>query len=254
MDRRPLGRTNILVSTIGFGAFKIGRNTDTKYAEGYTLPSDDEVASLLDGVLDAGINLIDTAPAYGTSEERIGRWLGARRNEVVLVTKAGETYDGSSTYAYDAASIRRSVQSSLRRLGTDAVDVLLIHSDGRDREILEETDAVETLIDLRRAGLTRAIGLSGKTVEGAMSALGWADVIMAELSPTNTDHAGVIGTAHDAGIGVLVKKGLGSGQVPAEEAIPFVLGTPGVSSLVIGGLNLDHVRANVAIATGATGS
>ena len=69
---RPLGGTGFSISPIGFGAFKIGRNQKTKYAAPYDLPSDEQVSELLNGLLDLGINYIDTAPAYGTSEERIG--------------------------------------------------------------------------------------------------------------------------------------------------------------------------------------
>ena len=79
MVHRRLGRTGRHVSPIGFGAFKIGRNQGIKYASAYDLPDETAVAALLEGVLDLGINLIDTAPAYGLSEERIGRALGNDR-------------------------------------------------------------------------------------------------------------------------------------------------------------------------------
>src|SRR5579862_3678712 len=108
--RRPLGRTGFSISPIGFGAFKIGRNQKVKYSAAYELPSDEQVAALLNGVLDLGINYIDTAPAYGTSEERIGRAIAGRRSEFVLATKVGETFEaGVSTYDFSAAAIRASV-------------------------------------------------------------------------------------------------------------------------------------------------
>src|SRR5687768_4809484 len=101
MQHRILGKTGRLVSPIGFGAFKIGRNQGIKYPSGYALPDDVAVERLLNGVLDLGINLIDTAPAYGISEQRIGQFLSHRRNEFTLSTKVGETFeDGHSRYEY----------------------------------------------------------------------------------------------------------------------------------------------------------
>jgi aryl-alcohol dehydrogenase-like predicted oxidoreductase len=237
------------VSPIGFGAFKIGRNRGIKYPLGYELPDDDAVAALLDGVLDLGINLIDTAPAYGTSEERIGRALAGRRSELVLSTKVGEAFGPEgSTYDFSRDGVRRSVERSRRRLATDVIDVLLVHSDGNDLVVLNETDVVETLLDLRREGAVRAVGFSGRTVAGARAALAWADVLMVEYSPAERDHEPVLAEAAARNVGVLVKKGLGSGHLAAAEAIPFVLANPAVSSLVVGGLNLEHIRANVEIA------
>ncbi len=246
MDRRHIGRSGLGITPIGFGAFKIGRNTGTKYDQGYALPTEEQAGRVLNGVLDLGINHIDTAPAYGLSEQRIGVALSGRRGEFVLSTKVGETYeDGRSVYDFSSDAIRQSVERSLVRLRTEVVDLLLIHSDGRDVEIMEQTDAVSTLQGLRDQGLTRAIGLSAKTPEGVRVALGWADAVMVEYHREDTSHAGVMGEAHAAGVGVLVKKGLASGRHDAREAIGFALSNAAVTSLTIGGLNLEHLRANV---------
>jgi aryl-alcohol dehydrogenase-like predicted oxidoreductase len=249
---RPLGRTGFAVSPIGFGAFKIGRNQKTKYVTAYDLPSDDQVSALLDGLLELGINYIDTAPAYGTSEERIGRAISRRRSEFVLATKVGETFEaGASTYDFSGPGVRHSVERSLKRLKTDVIDVLLLHSDGRDAWIQAETDAVSMLQDLKRRGLARAIGLSGKTVDGARQALDWADVLMVEYHLRDRSHEPLIVEAAAQDVGIVVKKGLASGELPAEEAIRFVLASPHVASLVIGGLSLEHFRANLAAAQDA---
>ena len=246
MTPRPLGKTGLSVTPIGFGAFKIGRNEKTKYAQAYALPDDLAVERLLNGVLDLGIGYIDTAPAYGLSEERIGRAIGRRRSEFILSSKVGESFeDGQSRYDFSAAGIRASVERSLRRLQTDALDIVFIHSHGEDVAIQQTTDAVATLGDLKRMGLVRAIGLSGKTVEGARLALHWADAIMVEYHLDDQSHGEVIAAAAGRGVGVVVKKGLASGKLPPAEAIGFVLGNPDVSSLVMGGLNLEHIRSNV---------
>ncbi|MEX0716967.1 MAG: aldo/keto reductase [Planctomycetaceae bacterium] len=246
---RPLGRTGLTVSAIGYGAVKIGRNQAVKYPRPFDLPDEAEAARVLNAVLDCGITHIDTAPAYGLSEERIGRALAHRRPEFVLSTKVGEEFvEGVSRFDFSAASIRRSVHRSLARLRTDVLDLVLIHSHGDDRAILEETDAVATLLDLRWRGLVRGIGLSGKTLAGAERALDWADAIMVEYSLDDRTHAAVMEEAHRRGVAVLVKKGLGSGRLPAEAALEFVLANSHVTSVVVGGLNVEHLRSNVATA------
>lgn len=249
MVRRRLGSCGLAVSPIGFGAFKIGRNVGIKYAQSYDLPDESTVNRLLNTVLDLGINYIDTAPAYGISEERIGRAISSRRREFVLCTKVGETFeDGRSTYDFSEPAVRRSVARSRERLGSNELDIVLIHSDGNDLQILNETDVVPTLTALRDAGVIKAIGLSAKTVDGARAALAWADVLMVEYHVRDQLHGPVIAEAAEAGVGIVVKKGLASGELDPAEAVPFVLSTPGVASLVIGSLGIDHIQANIRLA------
>lgn len=237
---------DVPIPLLGFGAFKIGRNEGIKYPTGYDLPSENEAARLLNGVLDLGCTLIDTAPAYGISEERIGRHLAHRRKEFVVSTKIGETFaDGKSTYDFTSAGVRASLERSRKRLKSDVLDIVFIHSPGNDREVLEQTDVVGVLQDYRRRGVIRAIGLSGKTVECAQLAMAWADVLMVEFHPHDTSHQAAIEEARQRNIAVFVKKGLASGRIPPSEAIPFILSQPGVTSLILGGLNLEHFRENL---------
>jgi len=248
MVRRPLGKTGLSVSPIAFGAFKIGRNEKIKYAQNYPLPTEEETSRLLNGILDLGINLIDTAPAYGLSEERIGKHIAGRRKEFILCTKVGETFeDGRSIYDFSPKAITRSVERSLQRLKTDHVDFLLIHSDGRDMEIQNDT----LMRRLKKEGKTRFIGFSGKTIQGAREAMNWVDALMIEYHPRDVSHEPIIKEAGEKGLAILIKKPLASGELAPTEAIPFILKRPEVASLVIGGLNLDHFRENLRIATGA---
>ncbi|MFI5382060.1 MAG: aldo/keto reductase [Tepidisphaerales bacterium] len=243
---RPLGKTGLLVSPIAFGAFKIGRNQKIKYAQGYDLPSDAEAERLLNGVLDLGINLIDTAPAYGISEERIGRFLAHRRGEFTLSTKVGETFEnGASVYDFSAGAVRASIERSLARLKTEVLDIVVIHSNGDDLRILHETDCVPALQELRKGGQVRFIGLSGRLPAAEIEAMQWADVLMVECHPDDTSHEPVLAEASARGVGILIKKPLASGRLPAAQAIPWILRQPGVASLVIGGLNLEHIRGNL---------
>ena len=101
------------ITALGYGAFKVGRNQKTKYGHSYELPTEQESDRLLNSVLDLGITVIDTAPSYGLSEERIGRYLSHRREEFFLSTKAGETFEGESRYDYSKDAIVASVHSSL---------------------------------------------------------------------------------------------------------------------------------------------
>lgn len=250
MDHRPLGRTGLSLSPIGYGAFKIGRNQNIKYPAPYDLPSDGEVSRLLNGLLDLGINYIDTAPAYGLSEQRIGQALSHRRDEFVLSTKVGETFEnGRSTYDFSADAVRRSVERSLLRMNTRQVEIVFIHSNGDDIRIMSETDVVPALMSLKQRGVTKLIGLSGKTVAGAAAALQWADVIMVEYHLDDRSHEAVMAAAAERGAGVVVKKALRSGTLEPAAALRFVLSNPAVGSAVVGGLNLDHIEANIAAIT-----
>ena len=246
MVNRELGETGLRVSPIGFGAFKIGRNEGIKYPRNYDLPDDETVSLLLNGVLDLGITYVDTAPAYGSSEQRIGRAIAHRRRELVISTKVGESFEsGRSTFDFSASGVRDSVQRSLQRLRTDVIDLVFAHSDGRDLAVLEDTDVVATLRALRDEGVVRAIGFSGKTADGAQAALDWADAIMVEYHLENRAHEPMIAQAAAAGVGVVVKKGLASGHLSAGDAIRFVLANPGVSSMLVGSLSLEHLEENV---------
>lgn len=249
MQLRSLGSTGLLVTPLGFGAFKIGRNEKVKYPQPYDLPDDATAERLLNGVLDAGIHLIDTAPAYGISEERIGKFLSSRRGEFVLSTKVGERFvNGESSFDFTGPGVRASVAESLRRLRTEVLDIVFVHSNGEDLAIQQQTEVVPTLQKLKHAGYVRAIGFSGKTPAGAAAALEWADVVMVEYHLHDTSHADVISSAASRGIGVVIKKGLASGRLPPTDAIRFVLSNPQVASVIVGGLSLEHLQANIAVA------
>src|SRR4029079_16533176 len=102
---------------------------------------------------------------------------------------------------------RSSVERSLRRLRTDALDIIFIHSNGDDLGIQQVTDACATLQKMKRQGLVRAIGLSGKTVEGARLALDWADAIMVEFHIDDVSHAEGLGAAAERGVRIRVQTG-----------------------------------------------
>lgn len=283
MDVRPLGNTGLSVGPIGLGAVTLGRNRALKYpgGEGSALPTDEQVLDLLRTSAELGVNLIDTAPAYGVSEERIGalmsanNWFGGR-DRWVICTKAGEAFDaatGESRHDFSERHIRASVERSLRRLRLDTLDIVLIHSDGRDEWIINSTGALDTLRQMQRQGLIRAIGISTKSVDGGLLAVrrseGACDVVMVAYNPAEKAQGVVIDAARHRGVGILIKKALASGHVgdlmarmpadiraattdPIEAALRFTLPRAGVSSVVLGTANPAHLRHNIAAAERAT--
>ncbi|QYZ65685.1 MAG: aldo/keto reductase [Gammaproteobacteria bacterium (ex Lamellibrachia satsuma)] len=251
MVLRPLGSTGIQVSPLGLGTVKFGRNEQVKYPSSFEIPDDNAVRDLLALSHELGINLIDTAPAYGNSEQRLGRLLPGLRDEWVIVTKVGETFEkGHSSFDFSARATRESIEQSLRSLRTDYLDVVLIHSHGGDLEILRQEDVLETLRDLQRRGLVRAIGMSSKTVEGGLLVVQECDLVMATCNPDYNDELPVLEAAAKANKGVLVKKGLMSGHVKGAEGVSrsmaFIFSQPGVSSMIAGTINPAHLRSNVA--------
>ena len=247
MEYRSLGSSEIRVSLLGLGTVKLGRNRQVKYPRPFDLPDDATVSGLLACARDLGINLIDTAPAYGSSEARLGRLLPGRREDWVLCSKVGEEFEGGrSRFDFSPEHTRLSVERSLRRLGTDYLDVVLIHSDGNDLEILERHGTLDALAELRQRGLVRAAGISHKTVEGGQRAveLG-AQVIMATLNPNEREQLPVIAQAAARGCGVLVKKALASGQA-GSDSLTFAAAVTGVCALVVGTIDTGHLRANAA--------
>ena len=147
--------------------------------------------------------------------------------------------------------MKSSLDRSLTNLRTDVLDCVFIHSNGDDRQIIEQTETVSILQEYRARGSIRAIGFSGKTVEGAILSLGWADLLMVEYHLHDTSHGQVIRQAADAGVGVFVKKGLSSGKLPPGDSIRFIrLAINWITSLVVGGLSIDHFRENWQVAMG----
>lgn len=249
MVSRPLGRTGLLVGPIALGTTKLGRNTDVKYPASFALPSDEQVHDLLQSCLTLGVNLIDTAPAYGECEQRLGSFVAANRARLVICTKCGERYEhGRSSYDFSAPALTASVDESLRRLRTDHIDILILHSNGEDVEILTRTDALEALTRLKKSGKIRAAGISAKTDAGIREACASLDVVMAPFSRKDSSLAEALTQAHDRGLGVLAIKGLSSGHLEARPAIEFVLSQPFIDALILGTIDPAHLAEAVAVA------
>lgn len=236
----------IPVSRLGLGSVKFGRNQGVKYPKAFDLPSDQEILTLLSVAKDLGINLLDTAPAYGLAETRIGELL-SNRSDWVLGTKIGESFDGQSHFDFSKAGAERSLQVSLDRLKTDYLDYCLLHSDGNDLDVLN-SGACEVLLKAKQAGAVRAIGISSKTVQGGEKALELGlDIVMITLNVQEQAELEVARRASNENRGVLVKKALGSGHLSAADSLAFVAAQSSVSSIISGTLNTDHLIENARI-------
>lgn len=254
MNRQPFGQTGLSVTPLGFGAM---------HFDG--LEGEAEVGRLLNGVLELGINLIDSARGYGRSEERIGRHLAQRRQEFVLSTKFGYGVEGVPDWTYDC--IVRGVERALRVLRTDWIDIGHLHSCPLD--LLQRGEVTQALDDCVRAGKLRVAAYSG---ENAALAHALADArfgaVQCSLSLVDRANASQLPTTK----GVLVKRALAglawarpqrpddfcegqywerwqALQLPEpglpwpEAALRFAAFQPGVSSLLLGSKSLANLRA-----------
>lgn len=162
MRYRELGRTGLRVSEIGVGAWGIGgAMTVNGQPNSYGAADDDEAIRMLHWAFDQGINFVDTAPVYGFghSEELIGRAIAGRRDRVIIETKVGEHHiDGQQAWSFAPAFVRQALDQSLRRLGTDYIDLYLLHLPAAGGVSLEE--ALEAIEAARATGKVRAVGAS----------------------------------------------------------------------------------------------
>ena len=196
MKRVALGNTGLSVSVLGFGAMHLNDERSTE----------DEAGRLLNQVLDAGINLIDTARGYGLSEERIGRHIAHRRSEFVLSTKVGYGIAGVPDWTYDC--IIAGVDAALTRMRTDVLDIVHLHS--CPLHVLQQGDVVRALQDCRQRGKLRVAAYSGDEQElrWALDSGAFGSV---QCSVSVCDQANLaqhLGAAQHKGIGVIAKRPL----------------------------------------------
>ena len=150
LERRRFGKTDMNVGVLGFGGAEIG----------YEKTDQATVEKLLNAALDAGLNVVDTAECYIDSEVQIGTAVAHRRKDFYLFTKCGHIQaDGGRGNEWSKAGITSSLERSLERLKTDAVDLLQLHS--CSIEELKKGECIEALEQAKKAGKARYIGYSG---------------------------------------------------------------------------------------------
>ena len=150
LERRRFGQTDLQVTVLGFGGAEIG----------YEGVEQRRVDELLNAALDAGLDVVDTAECYRASEELIGKAIGHRRKDFSLFTKCGHATEATGAgQEWTKAGVLASIERSLKRLKTDAVDLVQLHS--CSLEVLKKGECIEGLEQAKKDGKTRYVGYSG---------------------------------------------------------------------------------------------
>jgi hypothetical protein len=197
MERRKFGRTDMKVAVLGFGSSEIGFGKTDKAT----------VEKLLNGALDGGLDVIDTAECYLDAEIAIGEAVGARRKEYYLFTKCGHvTPDGKRGDDWSKEGVQKSVERSLKRLKTDAVDLVLLHSCSLDE--LKKGDCIEGLEAAKKQGKTRYIGYSGDSLTAKWAVeCGRFDALETSVSVADQESIDlVLPLAKEKQLGVIAKR------------------------------------------------
>ncbi|MEZ0228735.1 MAG: aldo/keto reductase [Planctomycetota bacterium] len=265
MEKRRLGKTGLDVSILGFGAAEIG----------FEGASPKTVEQLVGRALDAGVNVIDTAECYVTSEELLGKAASSRRNDYFLFTKVGHPDGFGRPDDWSGPGIEKSIERSLKRLKTDRVDLVQLHS--CDVPVLEKGEAIAALERAQKRGLVRFLGYSGDSV-AAKWALesGKFSVLQTSVSIADQESLDLLlPLARAKDVGVIAKRPIAnaawrSGEkkpaseyhLPywerlreldfdfvktakaAETALRFTLFQPGVSTAIVGTTKPDRLVEN----------
>lgn len=258
MLQRSLGGTGLAVSAVGFGAMHFDGVDDEA-----------EVGRLLNGALDLGVTLIDTARGYGRSEERIGRHIAHRRREFVLSTKFGYGVEGEPDWTYGC--IVQGVERALKLMRTEVIDIGHLHS--CPLPLLQRGEVTQALADCVRAGKLRVAAYSGENAELA-HALADERFGSVQCSLSLVDRGNGAQMPPPRGQGVIVKRALAGlawardqrpndfcegqywdrwralalpdpGLPWAEVALRWAAQQPGVSSVLVGTKSLANLRAAI---------
>ena len=282
MEKVAFGDTGLQVSRLGVGLAEIGQELE--------LSDVDIVVSLINRALDSGINFLDTSACYNISEELLGRTVSSRRSEYVLATKAGHVTGGYEGEEWTYETISDSIDRSLRRMRTDHVDLVQLHTCTVD--VLEKGDAIRALQDARDAGKTRFIGYSGDNdaahwaVDSGLFDTLQTSFNIVDQTPRTT---GLLEKADSTGLGIIVKRPVANsvwhairtgrrredlrpyshiyydravqvaeaGEIPGEPEDPmltsfgFTLAHPQVDVVIAGTKNPDHLSDNVQLVNDA---
>jgi hypothetical protein len=267
MELRQLGGTDMRVSVLGFGGAEIG----------FEKAEPEAVARLLDGALDAGLNVIDTAECYLASEELIGRAVSRRRGDYHLFTKCGHP-DAPGVEDWRPESLLASIERSLKRLKTDCVDLVQLHSCSEAE--LRKGDVIAALQKAREKGFTRYVGYSGDGGAAKFAIeCGAFDTLQTSISIADQEAIDLtLPLARERNVGVIVKRPIANAawrysskpelayhqtywerlqtldydflKDPARAAsvaLRFTLGLPGVHTAIVGTTKPDRWRQNATL-------
>lgn len=277
MDKIDFGNTGLKITCLGLGLAEISRQERSGTVA--------EARRVINAALDGGINFLDTAACYGTTEELIGATVSHRRDEYILATKCGHVTDDGVTgkpwtehEPWTAPVVKESIDRSLRQLRTDYLDLVQLHS--CDVDVLERGDVIEALVEAKEAGKTRFIGYSGDN-EAARWTIdsGRFDTLQTSFNLVE-QHARtqkLLELAKARGMGTLIKRPLANGvwgkhrspyayadeyfrlaeilaqmgpipEVPDDSillAMGFVFAHPEVDTVIVGTHNPSHLLSNI---------
>jgi aryl-alcohol dehydrogenase-like predicted oxidoreductase len=272
--KRELGRTGLQVTALGYGAMELRgapRARDT---------TEEQAETILNAVLDAGINYIDTSIDYGVSEARIGRYISHRRAEYYLASKCGCLVGAPAAprgqrnaHVFTRENVVAGVEQSLARMKTDHLDVVQFHS-SPSRQTLEEHGALDAVLELKAAGKVRFIGMSG-TFPHLIDhiAMGVFDVFQIPYSAVEREHEMAIANAARQGAGIVIRGGAAKGSptegkqfglqwerwrqahlddvldgmTPMEFILRFTFSNPDLDTTIVGTINPAHLQTNLDI-------
>lgn len=272
MQKRTLGKTGLQVTVLGHGAMEI---RGPRIWGGRPV-TDDEADRILNAVLDAGINFIDTAWDYGLSEQYIGKFIARRRDQYVLATKCGCTWvdkgnHDDTPHVWTRDNLRHNIETSLQRMKTDYVDLWQLHNPAPEQTQAE--DLVAFMEQVRKEGKVRHVGISS-TLPHIPVYLQWGTFESYQIpySALERRHEKAITRVGEAGAGVIVRGGVARGEpgaglggqdrwgawnqarmdellAPGESRTAFLLrftiSHPHMHTTIVGTKNPDHLQENV---------
>lgn len=268
-----LGKTGLEVTRLGFGAMEI---RGPRIWGGRPV-TDEQAETILNKVLDAGINFIDTANDYGRSEEFIGKYIRHRRQEYILATKCGchVTYRDENTddtpHVWTRENLFRGLHESLQRMHTDVIDIMQLHNP--PVEETEKNGLVEVLKEMQQQGKVRFISIS-TTLPHLPTYLEWGvfSTFQIPYSALEREHEEWITRSAEAGIGTIIRGGVARGEIgvgqgredrwarfaeagldellaPGESRtafmLRFTLAHPHMHTTIVGTLRPDHLEENL---------
>ena len=276
LTKRTLGRTGLEVTDLSYGAMEVRGSR----IWGGRPVTEEQAETILNAVVDSGINFIDTANDYGRSEEFIGKYLSARRGEFYIATKCGCTVvhkdenTDDTPHVWTRENLFRGLHESLQRMKTDYIDLIQLHNPSSEQ--VEEGDLVAALQEMKQQGKVRWIGISSTHphIEGYIKS-GVFDVFQIPYSALERQHEGAITQAGQAGAGVIIRGGVARGEpgvglgdhnrweqfekgkldeLRAEGEsrtaflLRFTLSHPEMDTTIVGALIPEHLKENVRIA------
>ena len=256
LETTEFGNTGIDVTRLGFGAAGLRKITE------------DEANSLLNLILDSGINFIDTSIDYGESEELIGKFISHRRSEFFLASKCGCPLGEEKDHIFTKENITNGINQSLKRMKTDYLDLVQLHS-SPSKNVIEENDVIQTLLEIKKEGKVRFIGSSSVLPDlSDHIKMNVFDAFQIPYSALNREHETWITNAFESGAGTIIRGGVSKGEFGGNKEwenfskanlddlldegesrtsflLRFTLSHPELNTTIVGTKNPGHFKENL---------